>query len=221
MKTNWVLSLLGMLVLLSGCEKDESSELVVVQGSVYDDIMQQPVENLLVYIHDVECRDFMCGNGKIVDSTRTDSNGLFKMNYKAKNLNSLYLTLRYLDRSYVPAGSQESSYQLVRGNNVTHFILKKTSVLKARVIVINNPHPPLKVFDGIEAHMVEIPGIQKDTVIYLRTVATKKNEIALVVHSPDMLYYRARKDCFYPGSYADTFNITIEANPETFPITNY
>jgi hypothetical protein len=221
MKTNLAFFLLCLFAFLASCEKEDDGEHVVVQGSVYDDVLQEPVENMLVYVYDVACKNFMCARNQIVDSTRTDSNGMFKMNYKTNNLNSLYVELGYPSRSYVPAGNQQSSYQLVRGNNAAHFTVRKTSVLKARVLVANNPQPTLKVFDGIEAHMVEIPGMNKDTVIYLRAVANQTNTIDLLAHSPDMQYYRRRTDYFHPLGYADTLNITIEAEPNSFPITSY
>jgi hypothetical protein len=221
-KTNWTITLLCLFSLLTSCtEEDESFEPVVVQGRVWDDKLQQPVKNLLIYIQDVACKNFMCHFNEIVDSTRTDSDGYYQINYKPKRLNILYVGCAYQDRSYAHAENQSQQYQLKKGYNTVNFTLRKTSVLRARVIVTKNPFPPLKVFDHIGFHMVEINGTDNDTVIYLRGVANHSNWIDLIAASPDFSYYRRRTDYIFPGTFADTIDIAIAADPNTFPITEY
>ena len=217
------LTLLSTILLLTNCKKDETNELVIIKGRVWDDNMQIPVKNLLVYIYDVKCENFACHSNEIVDSTRTDNNGNYEMNYKRKNSNSLYVRCTFPNRSYTPPTNQGNEHQILRPGTYTekNFILRKTSVLKTRVLVSNNPYPPLKIFDNIEAHMEEIKGANKDTVVYLRGVANRLNQIDLVASSPDLLYYRRKTESINLGTYADTINITILANPNTFPITKY
>lgn len=223
MKTICTYLILALLFGFASCEdKDDILERVIVKGRVYDDINQQPVKNLLVFIYDVECKNFACHSNKVLDSTRTNFNGYYEINYKPKNGNSLYVMCGYPSRTYAHPENQDWQKQIGRGNNYANFTLRKTSVLRTRVIVTNNPFPPLKVADNIESHWVEIYGANKDTVIYLRGVANHSNPISLFVTTPDFTtYYRQRVDYIQLGAYADTLDLLIRADPNTFPITKY
>jgi hypothetical protein len=223
MEKSSILTLLCTILLLTNCKKDEANELVIIKGKVWDDNMQMPIKNLLVCIYDVKCENFACHSNEIVDSTRTDNNGNYEMNYKRKNSNSLYVRCSYPNRSYTHPTNQGNNHQILSPGIYTdkNFILRKTSVLKTRVLVTNNPFPPLKIFDNINAYMVEIKGANKDTIVYLRGVANRVNLIDLVAFSPNILYYRRKTESINLGTYADTINITILADPNTFPITKY
>ena len=223
MRKHSILTLLIITLLLASCKKDKISELVIIKGKVWDDNMQRPIQNLLVYIYDVKCENFACHSNEIVDSIRSDNNGNYEMNYIRKSSNSLYVACSYPNRSYTHPTNQGNEHQILRPGIYTDmdFILRKTSVLKARVIVRNNPYPPLKIIEDIEANLVEIYGTNKDTIVYLRGVANHVNQIGLVASSPDMLYYRGKNEIINLGTYADTINISILADPNTFPITKY
>lgn len=223
MKKYFILTLLSSVIFFTSCKKDKENELVIIKGRVWDDNREEPVKNLLVYMYDVKCENFACHSNEIVDSTRTDNNGMYEMNHIRKSSNSLYVRCNYADRTYTPPTNQGNEHQILKPGIYTdkNFILRKTSVLKTRVVVRNNPHPPLKIFDNIEAHMVEIKGASKDTIVYLRGVANRANAIDLVAFSPDMLYYRRKTESINLGTHADTINVTILADPNTFPITKY
>lgn len=214
--------ILSCIFLIAGCKKDDSAELVVVKGRVWDDKLQQPVKNVSVIIYDVKCENFICHTNEIVDSTRTDDSGNYEMIYKRKNSNTLYVVCKYPKRLYVHSSDQGNDHQIRNPGTYLdkNFILRKTSVLQTRLIIKNNPYPPLKISD-YKGSYIQIYGASKDTVIHLRGVANNTNQLSLVVNSPDMSYYKLRLDDVILGAYADTFNITIEADPNTFPITKY
>lgn len=222
MKAKWTALIFSCIFMIASCKKDDSAELVVVKGKVWDDKLLQPVKNMSVIIYDVECENFMCHANDVVDSTKTDDNGNYEINYKRKNSNSLYVVCNYPRRLYVHPTDQGNEHQILNPGTYTgkDFILRKTSVLKARVVIRNNPFPPLKISDN-KGSYIQINGASKDTIIQLRAVANSTNQLSLVANSPDMSYYRLRWDDVVLGAYADTFNITIEADPNTFPITKY
>ena len=217
-----ILFLAGGILLLYGCRKKEDAfEEITVNGRVWDDNRQQSITNLLVYLYDVKCENWACGFNEIVDSTRTDNNGYYKIIYKRKNSNSLYVNCGYPNRSYVHAQPQVQDQPIYKNNNTIDFTLRKTSVLKARIIVSGNPFPPLKVADNIEAYMVEITGTNKDTLIYLRGVPNQNNVIDLVIVEPGYQYGRYKKENIFIPSFADTSDVTIMAEANTFTRFRY
>ena len=108
-----IIALLSSILLLVNCKKDKNYELVSIKGRVWDDNMHQPVKNLLVYMYDVECENFACHGNDIVDSTRTDINGKYEMNYYRRNYNSLYVRCDYPDRSYTHPTNQGNEHQIL------------------------------------------------------------------------------------------------------------
>lgn len=209
-----------IVILLTNCkEEDESLKLVVVKGRVYDDNRQQPVKNLLVKVFDVECKNFMCHFNEILDSTRTDNQGYYEIKYKPKNGNSIHVACGYKNHKYAHPTSQVREQLIGRGNNTVNFILRETSVLKTRVIVTNNPYPPLRITELMNYYTIKVYGANKDTVVYLHGVPNQNNEIDLSIISPDLSYFKRRIDNIQLGAFADTVDITITADPNTFPLT--
>ncbi|MET4084173.1 hypothetical protein ABIB40_004147 [Pedobacter sp. UYP30] len=200
------------------CKKESDIiDIVSVSGKVWDSTLQKPVSNFLVYIYDVKCENFHCGYNKIVDSTRTDVNGFYKIDYPRKNYNDLYLTCGDKNKSYTYGGQ----FQISKGGTYSdkNFLLKKTSVVRARVIVKNNKYPPLYLIDDSDVNSIQIYGLNKDTVVYFRGVANSINGIMLYVNSDYYSYYRRRIDEITLGPYADTLNVTINADdPDNFPV---
>lgn len=220
MKINCIL--VGIVLFITGCrKKDDSIELVTVKGRVWDDNRQQPVKNLVVYIYDVKCENWACHFNQVVDSTRTDNNGYYEMVYKPQNNNSLNVSCSYASRSYVHAEPQNQQQRISKGNNTANFTLRKTSVLKARLMVSNNPFPPLKVFDNIETFMVEINGTNNDTLVYLRCVPNQNNLIDLLIIEPGYQYGRRKTENISINSFPDTFNVTIVSDPSTYTRFKY
>lgn len=220
MKTNWLL--LGIILFLVGCEKKaDSIGRTIVKGRAWDDNRQQPIKNLLVYIYDVKCENWACHYNQVVDSTRTDDEGYYEMDYRPKNQNSLYVTCDFLSRLYVHAQPQNQQQRISKGNNTANFTLRQTSVLKTRVTVSNNPFPPLKIFDNIEAFVVEINGENNDTIVYLRGVPNQINPIDLVIVEPGHQYGRRKTEIIFINSFDDTLNVTITADVNTFDRFKY
>jgi hypothetical protein len=93
-----------MFVHLSCKKESDIIDIVSVSGKVWDNTLQKSVSNLLVYIYDVKCENFHCGYNKVVDSTRTDSNGFYKIEYPRRNYNTLYLKCSNQDYSYTNSG---------------------------------------------------------------------------------------------------------------------
>lgn len=223
MKVKKILILFFATFFFINCKKEDNSKTVFVQGKAWDQILNQPVQNLLIYVYDTKCENFACHDNKTIDSTRTDANGNYKLKFKHENLNSLHLICSFPKYKYIYDISQNSSseYQISDGDNIgKDFILLKTSVLKTKVSVVNNLFPPLKISDYVGSR-VNIYGTKKDTTVYLYGVSNSGNTIDLIVSTPDLSYYRRRIDIVYPGSYADTINISIQADPDTFPIKKY
>ena len=221
-KTKYLIILL-VLIAQSGCEKSESFGEVIVTGKVWDDIRQKPVANLLVYMYDVECKNFSCHQNMIVDSVRTDNNGLYEIKYVRKNQNNLYVRCGYKKDSYAYLSKNENEYQFLKDGTYSgkNFILRKTSVLRIRAIVKNNLYPPLRLHDNISSNFVKIYGTNADTLVYLHGVPNTINQLDLIVSSPDYTYYRRRTDYINLGNFADTLDITVSAVPDTFPIKKY
>jgi hypothetical protein len=214
-----VFVLLFIILLLISCKKKEYP--VIVKGQAWDDSRQKPVKNLLIYIYDVKCENFGCHFNQILDSTRTDESGHYEMIYQPQNGNSLHIDCSYQPRTYVYADPEQRQRRLSIGNNTGDFILRKTTVLKARIIMSNNPFPPLKIIDNIEAFMVEVNGINKDTVVYLRGVANKNNFIDFLIIEPGYIYYKRKTENIVVNSLVDTFAVTILTDPSTYPQFKY
>lgn len=223
MKKFRYLIVLIILIAQLSCEKTESFGEFEVSGKVWDDILQKPVSNLLVYMYDLECKDFACHRNKIVDSVRTDNYGSYKLKYNRKNKNVLYVTCGYENDMYASPSKHDVEFQFINEGIYPdkNFILRKTSVLRLKVLVKDNLYPPLRIHDNVNSHEVKVYGTTADTIVYLRGVANTINQIDLVVSSPDSKYFRSRTDYINLIGSTDTLNITINAEPDTFPIKKY
>jgi hypothetical protein len=208
-----------LLIFFIGCKKDEHP--VIVKGQAFDDIRKQPVKNLLVYIYDVQCENFGCHFNKVLDSTRTDANGRYEMMYYPKNSNTLHVACSFSPDTFVFADIQNAQPRISIGDNTVDFIIRKTTVLKARIVVTNNTFLPLRIFDNISKIPIEINGVNKDTVVYLRAVANKANLINLIAFEPGQIYYRKKTESIVFNSLADTFTVTIPADLSNYPQFKY
>jgi hypothetical protein len=206
-----------MFVHLSCKKESDIIDIVSVSGKVWDNTLQKSVSNLLVYIYDVKCENFHCGYNKVVDSTRTDSNGFYKIEYPRRNYNTLYLKCSNQDYSYTNSGE----FQIEKGGKpiIKNFSVNKTSVLKTRLIFKNNIYPPFRLSNYTDGKFIQIYGLNKDTIIYLKGIANSANFIVLSSISDFYSYYRRRDEIITLGTFADTLNVTIDADDvDKFPI---
>ena len=216
MKKTFFFIISFFIIIQYSCKKERSSgeeDLVIVSGKVWDNTLNEPVSNLLVFISKNSCVNFSCNNSKRVDSTRTDKNGFYKITHEYDPF--LSISCDY-GKTYANAGS----FQLSKSGTYLdkNFTLRKTSILRARVIVKNNLYPPLIINNNIDIIPSQIYGSDKDTVVYFRGFANFVNVIDLLVRSPNLSYYRRKIDYINLGNYADTLDITINADPDNFPI---
>ncbi|KAA3438765.1 hypothetical protein [Rufibacter hautae] len=227
MKTYLSFLLLFAAQLLTGCmEEEEDYGHVTVKGRVYDSNRQQPVANQLVYVFDHGGVSMPWMYQNILDSTRTDASGHYELGFERKNLNQTYVTCGWLSFSDKPTYAYAKDHPgetEVKGSNGTYdFDLHKISVLRVRLKVINNPYPPLKVWATANvgfspSPVVWVHGNHNDTVFYLRGVANEMNAFGLEAKSPDGSYNRSKWDYHQLGAYADTLEVTMVADPSTFP----
>lgn len=219
---NKTLLFIGFLAVLSCNKKDASLKYVLIQGRAWDDNKQVPIADLLVYLFNVKCENWACHFDKILDSTRTDNNGYYQIRYKPKESYEFHVSCGFAKNEYIVAPPAEQERIVDLGNNVVNFILRKTSVLKARVLVKDNAFLPLTVADHIQWFPPEIGGANNDTTVYLYGIPNQSNMIDLITFEPPTQeYFRKRSDTITLNGFADTFNITIVAEPKTFPRFKY
>ena len=210
-----------VLILLACNKKDDTLKFVSVSGRVWDDNKQAPVPDFWVYLYDIKCENWACHYNKVLDSAQTDADGYYAIRYKPQNSNSLRLSREWFDNRYVVIQPHDEIYIVEKGENTADFTVRRTSVMRTRVLIKNNPFLPLKTHDNIQLFPPEIPGTDNDTIVYLYGLPNRTNLIDLSVFEPGGAFYRKRTDSIALNGFADTFNITITAEPITFPRFKY
>jgi len=194
MPNNLVLILaMGLVLHLTGCEDylQESRE-TVVRGKVYDTNKQQPLANTTVYIQAYETvdnsvtthPDFLIYKN-ILDSVKTDAAGNYAITLKGEKYNLPRKWLVRLDNSKFKYAFGQRMQILKGQENIIDFETIELHPLRLRIIVKDNPRPPL-IVQLPEAHKKEviIYGENADSTVSLAVIPNQVNEIKFQVVHP-------------------------------------
>ena len=179
------------ILLFSACKKDYQPNInSVVKGRFYDSTNKVQIPNITVQVGEYQSKDNNFERdytlNSYVGSATTDANGNYLINFKTSGHGNYYF-LRY---SNVPAGVtiapnpgsnstfNQNSFAInnIGGSNTCNVYGFKQYYLQVRMIVSNNPLPPLNVsvLDAREeAGGGEIYAKNTDTVL---NIPIKKNE---------------------------------------------
>jgi hypothetical protein len=182
----------SFILSLSSCEDylQESRE-TLVRGNVYDTNKEQPLVNTTVYIQAYETVDNLNTTNpdyiiykNILDSVKTDAAGNYAITLTGEkyNLPPKWLVRLNNSRFKYPYGQQSN---ILKGQeNKVDFKVIELHPLRLRIIVKDNPRPPLTV-QLPQAHEKKaiIYGVNADSTILLMVIPNQVNEVAFhVVH---------------------------------------
>lgn len=184
-------------------------------GVVFDYNKQQPISNIPIYIYEYE-RDFLRlrYNGTI-DSTKSDLDGKYSIKFYTTGKGNEYrIGFRLSDNFYT---IQNASVLNVGMENTIDFWAVQLNILKARIQMIDNPNPPMRV-STIAGLQARVWGTNNDTVVFMKIVPNNINQIQFTITNVDTpSIYNYQIDTINFSGFQDTFNITIPVVPKIFP----
>jgi hypothetical protein len=214
-----VLIYLLIVCLFSSCRKDIPAGIkTTITGLVFDDNKNQPVTNMSINI--VEYKNGIYGPEpyRIIDSTISGFDGKYAITFTTTGKGIQYSISMSPGLNYL---SYQSPNILPIGKDTTiNFFAVKLSVLKADIQIQNNLNPPLRMYDASYSSWVnEIYGTNIDTVVFLKVIPNRINNIAFNVTNTDSpLIYNVRIDTLNFSGFSDTFNLSFNLDPSTFPL---
>jgi hypothetical protein len=216
--------ILSIVTLLSCQETVEPNITSTVYGIVLDSTTQQPIPNFKLKVgeYNMERVGLMLRPQFIqyLDSTLTYSNGYYSMTFNTSGQGDYYQLEYELPDGYTfydPNYASEYYKEItLRENNEINLFLQKTATLKARIIVHENPSPPLKLYHPLNRDKVEeIHGFNNDTIIYMQVGRNSRNRFWFTIVKE---HVESHSELLDVGDVAlnDTIKHTFEVYPSDF-----
>ncbi|WP_025609558.1 hypothetical protein [Pontibacter actiniarum] len=210
------------LSLLTGCKLEpvEPNIETTVSGKVYDSWNKLPITDFKLRV--AEYMKVRAGEGftynfiQFLDSTYTDADGNYAMAFRTSGKGNHY-RVEY-DRQRNFAYPYEGYTEIKAGeDNQLDYDFQRAVTLRARVIVHDNPAPPLAVGTARQKWYNEkIYGVNNDTVTYMQVIRNSTNEIVFSIHEQPS--YRFHSEYIEVGDVAlsDTVEHVFEIYPAEF-----
>lgn len=216
MKTFFI-SILAIVVLLSGCKKIAPGIVTTVTGTVMDNNRGVPIVNAKLTVQEEkyhfygdEAGEFPVGS-PITTSSGPD--GKYSITFTSNGQGDEYVIGLSVDSNYLNENNRQKIP--IGKDTVVNFNAWQLATLKAHIIVKNNPAPPLTVFSDDFAG-VGIWGTNNDTVVTLKVIPNQANGLQFLIKIPgnqNESYYNAD---FTLSGFSTTYYQTFTVNPSTF-----
>ncbi|KAA5549604.1 hypothetical protein [Adhaeribacter rhizoryzae] len=211
---------IGLVLQLTGCEDylQESRE-TVVRGNVYDTNKQQAAANATVFIQLYEIGNSGWIYKNILDSVKTDANGNYAITLKGEKYKRPLKLLARLNNAKFKNDALGQRVQIYNGEeNKIDFKAIELHPLRLRVIVEDNPRPPLMIYLP-QAHekKATIYGVNADTSVSLSIIPNGVNEIdCYIVHPVRNDKIMSRHDTINAKGFNPVYQRTLTLYPKKF-----
>jgi len=207
--------LILILFIYTSCRKTlERGTITQLTGLVSDPISQKPVPNGSIHVQEYVGGSFGSIFSKVIDSTKCDVNGKYSISFATTGHGLEYRLAFFSPSNYY---SQADPVKISIGkDNIVNFTAVKIHLLKARIIVSNNPNPPLRVYSNISGGG-NISGKSGDSTIFMKVLPNLANLVYFTITNIDTpTKYNVRIDTVLLSGFADTFSHTFMVNPQLF-----
>lgn len=144
----------------------------------------------------------------------TDSQGNYFMSFSSKDYGSYYVSFAK-NNQYI-FDSDNMQHYLNNSSNIFDFKIRKSKIFKTRLIVQNNYHRPLSIYNGYGSESQSVKGINKDTILYFKADQKEINMFQMYVQEMDYGHYWYKMEIKDGNSSKDTISIEIDANINNF-----
>lgn len=219
----WTL-VVGVGLHLISCTPDkEQTQATVVEGSVYDTNKQQPVVNATVYLQAYTIQATPTNSNhtvyeNIIDSVKTDVAGNYAISLPGTALKQTPNLLARLNNARFKMPDTQRQMVNKGQKNTLNFATIELHPVKLRVIVKDNPRPPLTVQIPL-AHEKQaiIYGLNADTTITLAVIPNKVNSIDFsIVHPIRNNNVKSHFDTINARGFKPVYQSTQTVYPATF-----
>ena len=219
----WIFVCVALLNLSACQDYMQDSRVTVVQGNVYDTNKQQPLVNTTVYIQSYETivtptNAYQPVYKDILDSVKTDASGNYAITLTGEKYNLPLNWMVRLNNARFKYSYGQPSPILKGQENKIDFKVIELHPLKLRVIVKDNPRPPLTV-QLPQAHEKKaiIYGVNADSTISLMVIPNQVNEVAFhVVHPDRNNNVKSRFDTIDAKGFKPIYQSTHTVYPDKF-----
>ena len=195
-----------------------------VSGRFYDYYRDSSVTNLKVFVDEyVDDPVWDLTFSRHIDSTLTDQNGNFKIPFITTGVGVQYqLSFKLTEANWLGSFSTPLVIKEMGTSNIINVQLVKLSILKARVKVVDNLHPPMTAGSSFGS-LYQFNKANQDSIIFLRVIPNRINQIRFFVQIDTVsgYYYRERIDSInMTGDFSDTIKAEFELHPNQFKKQN-
>lgn len=208
-----------LLTLVASCRKNipEGIE-TTITGKVYDPKTNKPIVGATVGVQEYKRGTILYGptfNG-IIDSTRTDNDGNYKITFTTTGTGVEYHLSFGPGKNYDPVTVPIKLN--VGKDTVINFLAFEIHTLKARVIVVNNYNPPLRVYTRLSTlETNQVLSTSADTTFFIKVLPDQFNEIYFNIRNVDTpSLVNVRIDTILLQGFTDTFQRTFQVDPKLF-----
>jgi hypothetical protein len=209
-------TILILSTFLAGCIKSIDAGIsTTVTGIVFDNNKQQPIPNIPIYIHEYESDFFRLRYKATIDSAKSGPDGKYNITFFTTGKGSEYrINFRPSENFYTLQNASTLNIGMI---NIVDFSAMQFHILKARLQMIDNPNPPMRV-STIAGLQARVWGTNNDTVVFMKIIPNNINELKFTITNVDTpRIYNYRADTINFSGFQDTFNITIPLAPTFFP----
>jgi hypothetical protein len=210
------LIVLLLAVTISSCRKKiEPGIKTTVTGTVFDYNKQKAIANVPIGIIEYE-RGFYGPLPKgVIDSTVSGIDGRYSITFSTTGQGVEYRIGFAPGTNYYTI--QDAVGVRVGRDTTVNFWAIELHTLKARIQMVDNPNPPLRV-STITGTGARIYGMNNDTTVFLKIIPNVSNEIQFTITNKDTpTIYNYRVDTVNLAGFTDTFSKSFLVPPQTFP----
>jgi len=208
------------IISFTSCRKNIKAGIKTnLTGLVNDPITNLPISNSTIYVQEYKTGLYggLYGTvpNRVIDSTKSGSDGRYALAFVTTGKGVEYrLACSVGFNYYTQQGAQDIN---IGTDNSINFWAYKLHVLKARILVSNNPNPPLRVYGTISLAVGNISSTSNDTTIFLPVIPNFENYIYFTIANIDTpAIYNARIDTLRLQGLTDTFTHTFQVDPTLF-----
>jgi hypothetical protein len=204
------------IISFTSCKKNIKADIKTnLTGLVNDPIANLPISNSTIYVEEYKSGFYGPVFNRVIDSTKSGSDGRYTLAFVTTGKGVEYrLACSTGFNYYSQQGAQDIS---IGTDNSINFWAYKLHVLKARILVSNNPNPPLRVYGTISLAVGNISSTSNDTTIFLPVIPNFENYIYFTIRNIDTpAIYNARIDTLRLQGLTDTFTHTFQVDPTLF-----
>lgn len=198
-----------------GCNKVAPGIITTVNGTVTDDVQIIPIANAKITIAEYK-QSFLGGNPTYGQewTTYTGPDGKYTLKFTTTGHGSGYQIFMRLDTNYLNLSRLQ---EIHAGQNATiDFSATQLFILKAHIIVKNNPYPPMYVL-GANTSSAWIHGTNNDTVVNLQVVPNRPGALTFGDWFPGEVNPRYHYENFILSGFNKPYSETFTVDPSTFP----